>query len=298
MLFVLMLQVKRNMWRAVDVRMRALLAAGRHVVLAGDFNVVLPWWGQDNVLRGSGLEKRAASTNRLTASQDARHSRQQLMQQQPQSQDLPGQGSLHVQDGMDTADASGVAVAALALRKQEKQEAAESQQAQELPVALQPPAKEDNFAPHAQFRRGKVSCLLLALQILLCSLRHFHCLPLHADAPALSMTQAGKANIGQQPCKIFVVADHLDACVLLLYFIRSPSFPHPAQASGSSSSLHLQMVPRTPQHSRSTSNPQPVCWLTPQKPSTQVFNCLDTRMPRSQGPSRSDRQTQTGARWV
>jgi hypothetical protein len=194
-----MLQVKRNMWRVVDVRMRALLAAGRHVVLAGDFNVVLPWWGQHNILRGSGLEKRAASINRLTSSQDAMHSQQQLMQQQllTKSQELQGQGSLQVQGGMDTVDdANGMADAALALQEQQQQpEAAESQQAQELLIALQLPAKEDNFAPHAQYRRGKVSCLLPVLQIQGSTLHHVHSLQLHADAATLSMTQASKANI-------------------------------------------------------------------------------------------------------
>lgn len=151
------------MWRVVDVRMRALLAAGRHVVLAGDFNVVLPWWGQHNILRGSGLEKRAASINRLAASQDAMPSQQQPVQQQSQSQDLQGQGSLALQGSMDAADASGIPDASLVMQEQQQQEAGEPQQAQELPVALQLSAKEDNFAPHAQFRRGKVSYLLPVL---------------------------------------------------------------------------------------------------------------------------------------
>jgi len=170
-------QVKRNMWRALDVRMRALLAAGRHVVLAGDFNVVLPWWGEHGPRRGSGLHKRTHSitistTPTATASQ---HGQQQAQQQQPQqdkqleavtpSDKEPDKvqvtGSAMqpgLQDCVQELHSSQQGVAAVQVQVQEQCAAVEQAEPQQDQMPRSSPAvsKEDNFAPHAHFRRGKV----------------------------------------------------------------------------------------------------------------------------------------------
>lgn len=191
------------MWRALDVRMRALLAAGRHVVLAGDFNVVLPWWGEHSpVVRGSSLHQRAHSISTTSTATASQH-RQQQVQQQQEGDDVLEYGRSGGKQ-QEAAEAAGVLqqqqpqqdqrqeaatpsgqepdtgqVAGLpglqdcvpeelhssqqglaAVQGQVQEQCAAVDQAgpeqEQTPRSLPPVNKEDNFAPHAHFRRGKV----------------------------------------------------------------------------------------------------------------------------------------------
>jgi hypothetical protein len=163
------------MWRAVEVRMRALLASGRHVVLAGDFNVSLPWWGQEGS-SGTGhvrlmcLSTKAAA--RLQSQQGIAAAQQE--QQQGQQLDILKQGQqgqqgqqavVHAQGGASHGpDAVAVAGSSSAvemlpahLQQHSGDEDGSAQQpAQQLGGAAGGAKEGTKFAPHAQYTRGKV----------------------------------------------------------------------------------------------------------------------------------------------
>lgn len=150
------------MAHALDVRLRALLAAGRHVVLAGDFNVAVPWW--DNSMR----QVRAPSISRSAASRagagppSGQH-RHQHQQQRHQAQgQLPHATSAieRPQGSSGAGSGSSAAVGDLVGTQSQQQQAADrlQQQAQDLSPAepLQAASRRDNLAPLAHYRRGKV----------------------------------------------------------------------------------------------------------------------------------------------
>lgn len=152
--------------------MRALLANGRHVVLAGDFNVSLPWWGQEGT--GAGRVRlmclstiAAARLQSKQGSSPAQQEKQQVQQlessnqvQQGKQAVGPGQGrGSHGPDVVQLAESSG-AVEDLPAHLQQQpgdEDDSAQQPAQQLMGAAGGAKEGSKFAPHVQYTRGKVS---------------------------------------------------------------------------------------------------------------------------------------------